>query len=95
MLVQITRFKSALSKEEVFKAAEERKPSFLDVPGLVQKYYVVLKEPDSYGGIYVFEDADALAAYQRSDLAATIPEAYKVVGQPQVEILDVFMPLRD
>ena len=95
MLIKIIRFQSTLSREEVFKVAEERKPRFLEVPGLLEKYYVVLKEPDHYGGIYVWEDADSLAAYDRSDLAASIPEAYKVVGKPEVEILDVLMPLRD
>ena len=95
MLIKIIRFQSSLSREEVFKVAEERKPQFLKVPGLLEKYYVVLKEPDHYGGIYVWEDADSLAAYERSDLASSIAAAYKVVGQPETEILDVFMPLRD
>ena len=95
MLIKIIRFQSSLPGEEVFRIAEERKPGFLEVPGLLQKYYVVLKEPDHYGGIYVWEDADSLAAYERSDLASSIAAAYKVVGQPETEILDVFMPLKD
>lgn len=95
MLIHMIKFKSALSRDEVLKVANERKPDFLDVPGLVQKYYVTLNEPDSYAGIYVWDSREAMDAYRQSDLAAGIPAAYKVVGQPEIEILDVIMPLRD
>ena len=93
--ILFVRAKSGLDAKELDRRLLERRPRFLEVPGLLEKYYVVLKEPDHYGGIYVWEDADSLAAYERSDLASSIAAAYKVVGQPETEILDVFMPLRD
>lgn len=48
-----------------------------------------------FGGVYLWESMAALQAYRQSDLAATIAEAYKVVGTPEVEILETLFELRD
>jgi hypothetical protein len=39
MIMQIIKFRSTLSLDEVQKIAQERKEEFLAVSGLVQKYY--------------------------------------------------------
>ena len=68
---------------------------FRALPGLVQKYYVKLDRPNQYGGIYVWDSMEALSAYRESDLAASIPSAYKVRGQPTVEVLHALFQLRE
>jgi hypothetical protein len=65
------------------------------VPGLLQKYYVTTGEPNIYSGIYVWDSMESLQNYRASDLAASIPAAYKLKGQPEIEILNGFMTLRD
>jgi heme-degrading monooxygenase HmoA len=95
VIIQIIKFETTLSEEEVLAAANERVEQFRALPGLVQKYYVKLSQPDRYGGVYVWDSKESLAAYRESDLAASIPAAYKVKGAPEVEILDVLFQLRE
>lgn len=94
MIIQIVKFKTELSEEELLKIAEERLPGFKALPGLLQKYYVKLDQPGQYGGIYVWDSPASLKSYRESDLAATIPQAYQVIDTPDIEILDVLFPLR-
>ena len=95
MIIQIIKLKSGLSEDELLKTAKEREPKFKDIPGLIQKYYVKLGEPGQYGGVYVWDSKDSLKAYQDSDLASSIPQAYKLLEAPDIEILDVLFQLRD
>lgn len=94
MIMQIIKFRSSLSLDEVQKIAQERKGEFLSVPGLVQKYYFKAEEPGHYGGVYIWDSMESVAAYRNSELAASIPKAYKLMGAPEVEILEVAFTLR-
>ena len=38
MIIQIVKFKSALSDDEVLKVTKERKTQFQSIPGLLQEY---------------------------------------------------------
>lgn len=95
MIIQIVKFESELSEEEVVAVAKERIDRFRALPGLIQKFYVKLAEPNHYGGVYVWDSMESLSAYRESDLAASIPAAYKVKGTPSVEVLDALFPLRE
>ena len=95
MIIQLVRFESELAEDEVLAVARERADRFRAMPGLLQKYYVRLGQPNRYGGVYIWESRDAMNAYRESDLAASIPEAYKVVGKPNVEILETLFRLRE
>lgn len=90
MIIQMIKFRSALSEEEVLAVAEARIPQFRDIPGLLQKYYVKSDQPDQYAGIYLWDSMEPAAAYRQSDLAASIPAAYKILGQPVIEVYEVF-----
>lgn len=93
-VVQFVKFESKLPRETVLAAALERKPQFEKIPGLVQKYYMELDAPNSYGGIYVWESKEAMAAFTQTDLFKTIPAAYGVASKPDVEIIPMLFPLR-
>ncbi len=43
----------------------------------------------------MWEDEEGPAEFRRSELARTIPEAYRVEGQPQRETVEVVYVLRD
>ena len=88
MIIQIVKLKSSLPEDEVIRIAEERAADFRKVPGLVQKYYVMTGEPDSYAGIYIWDSRESMMAFRETELAATIPMAYKVKEPPQIQILD-------
>lgn len=94
MIVQFVQFETPLSEEEVIAIAQERLPEFQAIPALLQKYYVKLAKPNHYGGLYIWESAEALAKFRESDLAKSIPAAYKVVGAPDIGVFDVMFPLR-
>ena len=95
MIVQFVSFESSLPETEVLKVAEDRIESFRALPGLLQKTYVKLPEPNRYGGIYLWDSIESMKAFHESDLAATIPSAYKVVGAPKVEIMEAMFQLRE
>lgn len=95
MIIQIIKLRSGLTEEELLKTAKERKPNFKNIQGLLQKYYVKLNEAGQYGGVYIWDSKESLKAYQESELAASIPQAYKLIDAPDIEILDVLFQLRD
>jgi len=95
MVIQMVKFESELSEEAVLAVANERIERFRALSGLIQKYYVKLPEPNWYGGVYVWDSMASLLAYRESDLASSIPTAYKVKGVPTVEVLDCLMELRE
>jgi hypothetical protein len=91
--VLFVRISSDLDPEEFDRRLLERRPRFLEVPGLVQKIYG--RDPDTGDvcGIYFFESADALAAFRDSELAQTIPTAYEATTVRR-EVYEVLYPLR-
>lgn len=95
MIMQIIRFQSNLALEEVRKTAQERAEEFLAVPGLIQKYYFRSEKTGEYGGVYLWDSKESLAAYRDSELAAAIPKAYKLQGPPDIEICEVAFALRE
>jgi len=95
MIIQIIKLKSELSEEELLKTAKEREPRFKAIPGLLQKYYVKLGQPGQYGGVYIWDSKESLQSYRESDLAASIPQAYKLIEAPNIEIMDVLFQLRE
>ena len=94
MIVQFVKFKSGLSDSGVLEVMKERAPRFRALPGLVQKYYGHEKETGEFTGIYFWDSEESLRMYQDSELARTIPVAYKAEGQPRIEIFEVLFPLR-
>lgn len=95
MIIQIIKLKSGLSEEELLNVADERKPGFEAIPGLVQKYYFKTGEEGGYGGVYIWDSKESLMEYRQSELAATIPQAYQLVEAPDIEVLDVLFQLRE
>ena len=95
MVVQYIKLKSDLPEEKLLEKATTRAEQFRAIPGLIQKYYVRLGEPGTYGGLYIWDSMESLQAFKNSDLAASIPQAYEVVEKPEVEISDLLFTLRD
>lgn len=94
MIIQTIKFRSRLPEEEVMRIAREREPQFKAIPGLIQKYYVKPGKDGYFGGIYIWDSVESLDAYRASDLARGIPEAYGVIGAPEIETVNVLFQLR-
>ena len=91
--ILFVRAKSSLDENELELRLLERKPRFLEVPGLLQKIYGRDIATGAVCGIYFFESKEALAAFRETELAKTIPSAYEVV-EFRAEIYDLLYLLR-
>ena len=87
------RIKSNLDPKELDRRLNERKPRFLEVPGLIQKIYARDETTGDVCGIYFFENKEALAAFRETELAKTIPTAYEATDIRR-EVYEVLYPLR-
>lgn len=95
MIVQIVKFETSLPEDELLAVANSRLEEYRATPGLVEKFYCKYAESNTYGGILIWDSMDSIKAFSETELAKTIAEAYKVVGQPEVEVLDSMFELRD
>lgn len=91
--ILFVRIKSGLDPEELARRVEERRPRFLEVPGLVQKVYGRDVETGDVCGIYFFESPEALSEFRDTELAQSIPAAYEAV-EIRREVYEVMFPLR-
>jgi heme-degrading monooxygenase HmoA len=94
MIVQVVKYKTGLSDGEAAQTIAKRAPQYEALPGLRQKLYIKEQGTGEYGGIYIWDDEDSMRQFRKSDLAATIPEAYRVEGEPRVEVFEVVSILR-
>jgi len=92
-VILFVRIKSRLEPGEVDQRLHERRPRFLEVPGLVQKIYGRDRGTGDVCGIYFFESQAALDAFRNSELARTIAAAYEAQDVRR-EVFDVLYPLR-
>lgn len=93
-VILFVRIQSDVDFEEMERRLLERKPRFLEVPGLIQKMYGRDPATGDCCGIYFFESQEALAAFRDSELAKTIPAAYEATDVRR-EVYEVLYPLRE
>ena len=91
-IVLFVRAKSKLDSTELEHRLLERRPRFLDVPGLVQKIYGRDESTGDVCGIYFFENKKALVDFRETELAKTIPTAYEV-AEIRMEVYEILYPL--
>jgi len=91
--ILFVRVKSDVDREELDRRINERKPHFLEVPGLIQKIYARDETTGDTCGIYFFESQETLVSYRESELAKTIPTAYEATDV-RPEVYEVLFPLR-
>lgn len=90
--VLFVRVTSDLDPEELERRIHERRPHFLDVPGLLQKIYARDNATGDVCGIYFFEDQSALDHFRETELAKTIPSAYEA-KEVRPEVYEVLFSL--
>lgn len=70
-------------------------PEYRALSGLHQKYYLEDAEAGEYGGLYLWDSAEALGEFNESELRASIAEVYHVQGEPRIEVYQVMKILRE
>ncbi|HJU75101.1 MAG TPA: YdhR family protein [Gemmatimonadaceae bacterium] len=91
--ILFVRITSGLEVEEFDRRLLERRPRFLQVPGLLQKVYGRDPATGAVCGIYFFANRQALQAFRDGELAQTIPDAYEAT-EVRREVYDVLYSLR-
>ena len=90
------KFISTHSYEKLMNICQADLEIFRNVPGLVQKYYVVEEATGALSGIYVFKNKNAKEAFWNSALAASIPARYGVdPATLRVEHFDMSIVMND
>lgn len=92
--VQIVKFKSTLPDSVVFDVIEKRKVAFLNVPGLLQKYYLRDVQTQEFCGVYLWATEQDYLNFRTTDLSKTSAQAYQVEGKARVELFEMIYPLR-
>lgn len=95
MVIRLVKFKSALSDAEVLRRYRERAPRYRELSGLIQKYYIKDPATDEHGAVYVWDSRESMEDFQNSELSLSIPEAYQIVGQVRIEVMDMVYTLRE
>jgi heme-degrading monooxygenase HmoA len=95
MIVQIVKFETSLSKDELVAVAESRTDQYRATPGLIEKFYCQCAEPNHYAGVLIWDSMESIQAFSGTELAKTIPTAYKMIGQPNIEVMNSMFELRD
>ena len=94
MIIQVVEFQSDLNSDKVVELYKKRAPEYEKLQGLIQKYYVKTEDGKRFGGIYVWDSKESMEKFSNSELAASIPNTYQVVGEPEKETYEVAFPLR-
>ena len=77
MHIQVVNFNLKDMTDAGFRSmADEVAPAFASVPGLLSKIWLADADENTYGGVYIWQDAAAMQAYLASDLGKG------VVGNP-------------
>ena len=95
MVIQTVKLTSTLNEEELLKAARARVSEYAALPGLLQKYYTRLSEPNTYVGILIWDSQESFEAYKASELATSVSQTYQVTEKPEVALSEVLFQLRD
>lgn len=85
----LVRFQSALSHDELMRIVETRIDAFRALTGLEQKYYLHDATTNEYAGLYLWKSEAELTEFSKSELRASIAEAYQAIGEPRVEVYKV------
>ena len=67
---------------------------YLQVEGLIQKYYVMDKSTGHVGGVFIFDSKESLRAFRDSELAKSTAAAYKFVEPPTTRALEIAKVLK-
>jgi hypothetical protein len=94
MHILVVKFHSGLPDSEVRELLDQRLPSVLQVPGLLQKYYARGASTGDYVGVHVFDSEESLVRYRHSEVSRSLPVLYAALEQPRVETFEVLFPLR-
>lgn len=79
--VLAVKFKSTHAPAKLARVCAVDLNTFREVPGLLQKYYLIEELTNSICGLYIFETKSARAAFWTSELAKDLPSRYGIISE--------------
>ena len=74
MHILVINFTAEASPEQFDALVQKDAPIFVEVEGLIHKYFLSNIEEKTFGGVYMFETKKALDAYMKGDIYKSIIE---------------------
>ena len=69
MHIQVVNFNlEGITHDDFLQIADTAAPAFAEVPGLISKVWLSDQEGNTYGGIYTWENKEAMEAFGESEL---------------------------
>ncbi len=85
MHIQIINFNlKDISEEEYRNLCDQLAPTFADLPGLVSKAWLTDPASNTYGGVYVWRDREAMVDFTKTELfnaVATHPNLANITSK--------------
>ena len=85
MHIQIINFNlKDVSEEEYGKLCDQLAPSFADLPGLISKAWLADTATNTYGGVYIWQDRQAMESFTKTELfnaVATHPNLANITSR--------------
>ncbi len=73
MHVQVVNFNLKDMTEAAYREmCDQLAPIFGAMPGLITKYWLADRETNTYGGVYIWESPEAMAAYVNGEIWAAV-----------------------
>ena len=57
-----------MSRDQYLEVCDEVATAFADLPGLISKQWLANEETNTYGGVYLWQDRQAMLDYKGSEL---------------------------
>ena len=69
MRIQVVNFNlEGINHDDFLQIADTAAPAFAEVPGLVSKIWLCDQENNTYGGVYTWENEQAMETFSKSEL---------------------------
>ena len=73
MHIQIINFNlDGINRDEYETACQGVAGDFASLPGLISKHWLANEENNTYGGVYIWENKEAMQSYLESDLFRSV-----------------------
>jgi len=79
-----------ISHDQYKGACDELAATFATIPGLISKQWLANEETNTYGGVYLWRDREAMEAFKSSEIFSQVANnpAFTDVTATDFEILD-------
>ena len=80
---------NGIDRAQYESICDEVAPAFAEVPGLISKKWLADDATNTYGGVYLFKDRQAMLDFQQSELYASVggDPTFANITAPDFEML--------